>query len=581
MQEAGRAGRDRGTARCVLLYTADDVERQFGLSARSRLTRPEIHAILRALRNLDRKKRLSGQIVATVGEILGEDEDAAFERDSATDDTRVRTALSWLEEAALLTRGEDRVQVFPSSLRVNSMEEARAKLAKTSVTPDYRKRLLAITENLIDADPDEGISTDELMTVSGLPAEQVRRGLHDLERLGLANNDTALTAFVHAGVQHTSLKRFDEAAALESDLIAALREAAPDMGKDDTLPLYVHLVTQQLKDAGHTSALPERVVRILRGLALDGRGEEGGRGSLGVRELGREAMQITLQREWTALIKTAERRRAAARVLLAHLLGSLSPGSRGTDLLVETTLGKLLNAVRSDLELKNTAKDPERLLDRALLWLHEQEIIRLNKGLAVFRPAMSIRLSQEQRRFTSADFTPLKLHYQDQVLQIHVMAEYVQRGLQAMTDALALVMDYFGLKQQDFLRRWLPQRDKEIARQTTRKSWRAIVENLKNPVQRRIVTDDREQTNVLVLAGPGSGKTRVLVHRIAYLLRVRRENPRGILALAYNRHAAVEIRRPSGRPARRRGPWPHCPHLSRLCYAAGGCQLQRPRATTG
>ena len=33
------------------------------------------------------------------------------------------------------------------------------------------------------------------------------------------------------------------------------------------------------------------------------------------------------------------------------------------------------------------------------------------------------------------------------------------------------------------------------------------------------------------------------MHRIAHLVRVRRENPRGILALAYNRHAAVEIRR--------------------------------------
>ena len=33
------------------------------------------------------------------------------------------------------------------------------------------------------------------------------------------------------------------------------------------------------------------------------------------------------------------------------------------------------------------------------------------------------------------------------------------------------------------------------------------------------------------------------MHRIAYLIRARRENPRGILALAYNRHAAVEIRR--------------------------------------
>ena len=87
---------------------------------------------------------------------------------------------------------------------------------------------------------------------------------------------------------------------------------------------------------------------------------------------------------------------------------------------------------------------------------------------------------------------------------------------------------------------------REISLQTTPESWRAIVESLNNPVQRRIVADDREQTNVLVLAGPGSGKTRVLVHRIAYLIRVRRENPRSIIALAYNRHAAVEIRRRLG-----------------------------------
>ena len=104
LQEAGRAGRDQASARCVLLHSADDVDRQFGMSAHSRLTRAEIHGILRALRNLDRKKRLGGEVVATTGEILGEDEEQAFERDSATDDTRVRTAVAWLEEAKLLTR---------------------------------------------------------------------------------------------------------------------------------------------------------------------------------------------------------------------------------------------------------------------------------------------------------------------------------------------------------------------------------------------------------------------------------------------------------------------------------------------
>ena len=73
LQEAGRAGRDRASARCVLLYAADDVERQFGMSARSRLTREEIHGILRALRNLDRKKRFGpGQIHPSIGHPLRE-----------------------------------------------------------------------------------------------------------------------------------------------------------------------------------------------------------------------------------------------------------------------------------------------------------------------------------------------------------------------------------------------------------------------------------------------------------------------------------------------------------------------------
>ena len=546
LQEAGRAGRDRASARCVLLYTPDDVEWQFGLSARSRLSRREIQGILKALRNLDRKKRTRGEVVATAGEILREDEDAAFERDSATDDTRVRTAISWLEEAELLTREENRVQIFPSSLRVESVAEAARKLAKRELPADYRASLQAIARALIDADPDEGISTDELVGVSALTPEGVRHAMYDLEALGIANNDTALTAFVHVGVPRASRKRLAEATALENALIEALQEAAPDMTVGDTSTLHLRRVTQRLKDDGQSQALPESVWRLLRSISSDGRDDGAGKGSLGLRRQDRETVRVTLQRDWQALAETALRRRTAAQCLLDHLLGCLPSDSRGTDLLAETTLGKLMEVLKSDLEVAAKVTDAQKrakLLDRALLWLHEQEVVRLNKGLAVFRPAMSIHLAQEKRGFFNADFTPLRLHYQDQVRQIHVMAEYAQRALGTMAEALRLAMDYFRLSQEDFLRRWLPNKGEDLARETTPASWRSIVESLRNPRQQRIVADDREQANVLVLAGPGSGKTRVLVHRIAYLLRVRRENPKSVLALAYNRHAAVEIRR--------------------------------------
>jgi ATP-dependent DNA helicase RecQ len=418
------------------------------------------------------------------------------------------------------------------------MEAAREKLTTTSIAPEYRDQLLALVQALITADADEGISTDELMAEARLSGDKVRAALYDLERLGIASNDTALTAFVHSGVERSSLRRFEAAVALEAALIDQLRESAPDLGKGDSTLLHLRHAAHNLKETGHSDALPERIARIIRSLSIDGRDSDRGIGSVRLRRLDPETIEVKLQRNWDVLAKTARIRREGAGRLLEHLVGCLPYGSRGMDLLAETTLGRLLAALEEDLILKAEVQKMPKLLDRSLLWLHEQEVIRLNKGLAVFRPAMTIRLGQDRRGFVKADFEPLKLHYQEQVVQIHVMAEYVQ-----MAEAIRLAMDYFSLDREEFVSRWLPGREKELSLQTTPQSWRSIVEDLRNSEQQRIVADERELTNVLVLAGPGSGKTRVLVHRIAYLLRVKRENPRGMLALAYNRHAAVEIRR--------------------------------------
>ena len=544
LQEAGRAGRDRSPARCVLLYTPEDVERQFGMSARSRLTRKEIQAILRSLRNLVIKKhKENGEVIATPGEILAEDKEAGFERDSTTDDTRVRTAVSWLEEAQLLTREENLVQIFPSSLRVASLEEARSRLAGKPLPEFYKQQLLAIVDALIAADADEGISTDELMGIARLSSEKIRAAFTDLEQLGIASNDTALTAYIHVGVERASKKRFEVAALLEEALIKELRQNAPDLSKGEHSTLLLRVASQHLKDAGYVTAHPETLRRLLKSLSADGRDEANNVGSLSLKRVDNDSIRITLNREWKDLDKTAQLRRNAGACLLDHLVGSLPQGSKGVDLLAETTLGKLLAAMEADLLLKAEIKNPQKCLDHALLWLHEQEIIRLNKGLAVFRSAMTIRLGDNwKNQFAQPEFAPLQLHYDEQVIQIHVMAEYVQRGLTAIADALHLTMDYFSMQQEEFLHRWLPDREKELTRQTTPHSWQEIVESLDNKDQQKIVVDDRETTNVLVLAGPGSGKTRVLVHRIAYLVRVRRENPHGIVALAYNRHAAVQIR---------------------------------------
>ena len=288
-----------------------------------------------------------------------------------------------------------------------------------------------------------------------MSAEKVRSALYDLERLGIASNDLALTAYVHVGVERPSKKRLDQTIALEKTLLRQMREVAPDVGSGDSSVLHLRHATQKLKDAGLTYALPEMLWRIIKSVAADGRDDDCGVGALRFRRLDAETAEITLQRGWDEIEALAESRRMAATDLLEHLVASVPQGARGADLLAETTLGKLVAVLEGNLLLGRDKKRLPKMVDRALLWLHEQGVLRLNKGLAVFRPAMTIRLDPEKRGFTSENFVPLKLHYDEQVIQIHVMMEYVERGLQAMAEALQLTIDYFRLGRDEFLQRWI------------------------------------------------------------------------------------------------------------------------------
>lgn len=550
LQQAGRAGRDREAATCVLLFESGDVDKQFRMATMGALTLRDLQALWRGLQRVPAAR--VGEVeerVVTRGELSRLDVvSESFSPEDPMTDTRLTAAVSWLERAGLFARDENQTHVFQGKPRYPSLDAAMERVAALDLPPAKVGSWHRILARLYAAEADEGLTADDLAQLAGEadPVGGGTRVLGQLQRMveaGLITGGARLSAFVAWGVSDPTRERCARLVAAQAALLAALPELSQGADTGEWLVASPLRLADKLAREHEIEVAPERVLLLLRALERDGLGLSDQARSLDLRFIRRDHLAVRARRPWAELQRLGRLRAIAAEVVTETLEGLAVEGAvRGSAVLVGFELDTLVKALAGSLLLAGQVRGSPALVDQTLLLLHDARVLTLQGGLSVFRQAMVLRRGPDaQRALRKEAVEPLLHHQSERTLQIHVVGEYAKLGAGGMHRAQALSRDWFSASREAFLKRWFAGRREALERATSPESYRKIVEDL-DPQQRAVVAAGPE-ANLLALAGPGSGKTRVLVHRVAWLVRVKRVRPEGILVVCYTRANASELRR--------------------------------------
>jgi ATP-dependent DNA helicase RecQ len=107
---------------------------------------------------------------------------------------------------------------------------------------------------------------------------------------------------------------------------------------------------------------------------------------------------------------------------------------------------------------------------------------------------------------------------------------------------LQFVEDYFQLNYSSFLKKYFPgSKMDDLKLKVTPAKFNRLFGEL-SLMQLKII-HDKESTHIAVAAGPGSGKTKVLVHKLASLLLMEDVKHEQLLMLTFSRAAATEFKK--------------------------------------
>jgi ATP-dependent DNA helicase RecQ len=535
VQESGRAGRDENIrADCFVLFNEEDLHKHFVLLNQTKLSVKEIGQIWKAIKDLTRYRKQVSNSALEIARMAGWDDNVV------EIETRVVTAITALEQAGYLKRGQNIPRIFANSILAKNAQQAIEKINRSSLFNKIQKvQAIRIIKKLFsskskyhanDETPEARI--DYISDHLGIVTEQVIKIITLLREEEILADSKDLTAFIQKGQRlNLSLAIVKTFARIEVYLLAQLQEGEniyniKQLNESALLNKCKNVTPQKIKTVINFWSIQNWI-------------------KTNPQRYSNNHIGIICQQDRGQLKKRLQKRHILAEFIVQYMFAKSinQPSKNNTkEQLVEFSVHELKQKQQQQNQLFQLTVTIEDIED-ALFYLSRISAIKIEGGFLVVYNKLSIDRLQNNNKiqYKKEDYKQLEQFYQSKMQQIHIVGEYAKTLIRDYQAALTFVDDYFQLDYQKFLQKYFKgERRQQLNRNITPTKFKQLFAKL-SPRQLRII-NDKQSAKIVVAAGPGSGKTRVLVHKLASLLLMEDVKHEGLLMLTFSRAATTEFK---------------------------------------
>ena len=521
IQEAGRAGRDvNSQAECYVLYNDDDLNKHFILLNQTKLTLSEINQVWSAVKKLTAKHDCIHISALEIARKAGWEEIRDVE-------TKVKSAIAALETAGYLRRGMNSPRIFATSIVPRNMDEASERIERCpDFTEDDKLDARRIIKSLISERSRSRAGTAEAESrvdyLSDMLGIETRKVISIVERMrvaGILAKDDDMTAYLRLG----QLRKFKYYIQLEKFLVETV------IGESTKFSL------KEINEKAIASGIARSSVKDIRTILFFWTI----RHYIEKRPVTDDYIQIAAKVSASDL----EKQIAVRNSIASFIVYRFKDNNKEED--GEVKVGFSLAGLVGDYN--DSALFPEKIdvgmAEEALLFLAKTGILNLEGGFMVLYNKLQIeRLKDSKCRYKKDDYHNLDDFYKQRIQQIHIIGKYANMMVSDRKRAVEYVHDYFVMEFKSFIKKYFDAKEeKRIGRNVSERKYNELFGGL-TQTQSAIINDN-ESRFIVVPAGPGSGKTYVLVRKLASLILLEDVKSEQLLMLTFSRAAAVEFKK--------------------------------------